>query len=125
MNTVVISVGSRDKSKKRFIAAMHGEPSVGRGPQGAFITFPSIELLYEVLSVKRWRIVQAMIGQGPLSVHEIARQVNRDVKAVHGGLQGLVAAGIVDRDGERYVFPYDDVRVEFNLEGLRTVEAAG
>lgn len=108
MNTVVISVGSRDKSKKRFI--MHGEP------QGAFLTFPSIELLYEVLSVKRWQIVQAMIGQGPLSVHEIARQVNRDVKAVHGGLQGLVAAGIVDRDGERYVFPYDDVRVEFNLE---------
>jgi predicted transcriptional regulator len=46
-----------------------------------------------------------------------ARRVDRDVKAVHGDITALLAAGILDRttDGE-IEFPFDAVKVEFLLQ---------
>jgi predicted transcriptional regulator len=68
------------------------------------------------LSIKRRDILKVMTGQGPLTLREIARRAGRDVKAVHGDVHALLQAGFVDRveDG-RFVFPYDDVRVDFTL----------
>jgi len=57
-----------------------------------------------------------MTGAGALTIREVARRVGRDVKAVHGDVHALLAAGLVDRtDDGRVVFPYDAVRVEFDL----------
>ncbi len=84
--------------------------------QGEFITFASIELLWKVLTAKRWDILQAMTGQGEITIREIARRVGRDVKAVHGDVQALLAAGVLDRaENGRMVFPYDAVHVDFTL----------
>jgi predicted transcriptional regulator len=52
--------------------------------QGEFISFTTVDLLWKVLSTKRWEILQVMTGQGELSMREVARRVNRDIKAVHG-----------------------------------------
>jgi hypothetical protein len=40
-----------------------------------------------------------------LSIREVARRVGRDVKAVHGDVTALVAAGAEKRDGRKVVFP--------------------
>jgi predicted transcriptional regulator len=44
------------------------------------------------------------------------RRVDRDVKSVHGDIQALAKAGVLDRtkDGG-VVFPYDEVHVDFVL----------
>lgn len=57
-----------------------------------------------------------MTGQGPLGLREIARRVNRDVKAVHDDVHALLDAGVLDRteDGQ-FVFSYDAVRVDFTI----------
>lgn len=57
-----------------------------------------------------------MTGAGPVAIREVARRVARDVKSVHGDVQALLKAGVVDRveDG-RMLFPYDEVRVDFVL----------
>ncbi len=45
---------------------------------------------------------------------ETARRVGRDVKAVHGNVNALVAAGIEERGpDDRFIFPYDAVHVDF------------
>jgi predicted transcriptional regulator len=45
-----------------------------------------------------------------------SRRVGRDVKAVHGDVQTLLNAGILDRTADgRVVFPYDAVHVDFTL----------
>jgi predicted transcriptional regulator len=108
MKSVTIGVSSLADSKKRISRAFGGEK------QGAFIGFASLELLWKVLTPKRWGIVRAMAGAGPLAIRAVARRVDRDVKSVHGDVHALIKAGILDRAGDgRIVFPYDEIRVDF------------
>jgi predicted transcriptional regulator len=69
-----------------------------------------------VIAPKRWEILRAMTGAGPVAIREIARRVKRDVKSVHGDVQSLLKAGVINRAaGGRIVFPYDEVHVDFVL----------
>jgi predicted transcriptional regulator len=109
LNTVTLSVASRDDVTRRALAAFDDEA------KGAHISFTSAELLWQTLTRKRWELLQAMTGQGAMSIRHAARLVGRDVKAVHGDVRALTDAGIVDRTGEGVVFPYDAVHVDFTL----------
>jgi len=74
------------------------------------------ELLWKVLTAKRWQLLKAICGAGPLSIREAARRVGRDVKAVHTDVTALLKAGVLDRDEDgRIIFPFDSVKVEFLL----------
>ncbi|MBR0663057.1 transcriptional regulator [Roseomonas hellenica] len=109
MRTVTLGIASRADTKRRMAAAFAGEA------QGAFISFASVDLLWRVLSARRWDIIQAVAGQGELSIREVARRVGRDVKAVHGDVTALLDAGVLDRTAQGVVFPYDAVHVDFTL----------
>ena len=66
---------------------------------------------------KRWELLQALCGAGPVSIREAARRVGRDVSAVHGDVTALISAGVLDRaDGGGIVFPYDAIKVAFLLQ---------
>ena len=88
----------------------------GKATRGDRISFASPELLWKVLTAKRWELLKAMCGAGPISIREAARRVERDVKAVHGDITALLNAGVLDRveDG-RVIFPFEAVKVEFLL----------
>jgi predicted transcriptional regulator len=109
MNTVTIGITSMEEISERFVTAWEtGEP------QGAHIGFLSVEDLWKTLTPKRWEIIKALTGAGPLSIRETARRVGRDVKAVHGDVQALLNSGILNKaDNGRIVFPYDAVHVDF------------
>ena len=80
----------------------------------ARISFATPELLWKVLTTKRWELLKALCGAGPVSIREAARRVERDVKAVHGDVTALLAAGLLNRaEGRGVEFPYDAVKVEF------------
>src|SRR5713226_808228 len=89
----------------------------GRPDKSARISFASPELLWKVLTAKRWELLKALCGAGPVTVREAARRVNRDIKAVHNDLTALLAAGVLDRtESGQVVFPYEAVKVEFLLQ---------
>lgn len=110
MRTVTLEVSSREATNRRLRRAFEGEA------QGAFISFDTPALLFKVLTQKRWELLSAMTGAGPMSLRAAARRVGRDVKAVHGDVHALLNAGILSKteDG-RIVFPFDAVRVQFML----------
>jgi predicted transcriptional regulator len=110
MNRVRIGISSLDETKARMRRAFQGDDL------GAFISFATVELLWKVITPKRWEILRAMTGTGPLSIREVARRVGRDVKSVHGDVQALLKAGVLDHaeDG-RILFPYDEIHVDFVL----------
>lgn len=92
------------------LAMESGAPSEPR------IAFESQELLWKVLTLKRWELLAAMPGAGAMSIREAARRVERDVKAVHGNIHTLLDAGILQKTADGLiVFPYDAVRVDFML----------
>ncbi len=110
MKTITLGVSTVEETKRQMAAAFRGEQ------QGEFISFSSVELLWKVLTVKRWDIILAMAGQGEMAIREVARRVGRDVKAVHGDVQALLNAGILDRtEAGRVIFPYDAVHVDFMI----------
>ena len=110
MRTVTLGVSSIDETKRQLAAAFRGET------QGEYISFASVELLWKVLTAKRWEILGAMTGQGEMTIRNIAQRVGRDVKAVHGDVQALLHAGVLDRsDSGRVIFPYDAVHVDFTV----------
>jgi predicted transcriptional regulator len=88
----------------------------GKAEKSARISFATPELLWKVLTAKRWELLKVMCGAGPMSIREAARRVERDVKAVHGDITALLKAGVLDRvEHGRVVFPFEAVKVEFLL----------
>jgi len=112
MKTVVLDVHSLDEALSETAGVM----KTRRGERHARISFATPELLWKVLTAKRWELLKALCGAGPASIRESARRVGQDVKAVHGDVTALLDAGILDRtrDG-RIEFPYEAVKVEFLL----------
>jgi predicted transcriptional regulator len=107
--TVTIGVSALGDVQGRVRAAFSGETL------GAFISFASPELMWKVLTAKRWEIIRVMTGAGDLSIREVARRVGRDVKAVHGDVTALIQSGVLERSKAGVIFPYDSVRVDFTL----------
>jgi predicted transcriptional regulator len=107
---VTLEVSSRHDVTRRALEAFRGKK------QRARISFDTPELLWKVLTAKRWEVLKAMAGQGPLSIREVARRVERDVKAVHGDVHALIDAGVLERTETNLVaFPFDAIRVDFTL----------
>jgi predicted transcriptional regulator len=111
MRTVTLEVSSRENINERFLRAFEGDP------QGEFISFDSPELLFKVISGKRWELLKVMTGAGPMTIREAARRTGRDVKGVHGDVQALLKAGILQKNEKGLiVFPFDAVHVDFMLK---------
>ena len=113
MKTVVLDVRSLADTLADASRAM----KTGRADREARISFATPELLWRVLTPKRWELLKALCGAGPVSIREAARRVKRDVKTVHGDVTALLNAGVLDRvEAGGIVFPFEAVKVEFMLE---------
>lgn len=113
MKTVTLEV----REPKESMAAFASTWRLGKPERTARISFASPELLWKVLTAKRWELLKVLCGAGPVSIREAARRVNRDVKAVHSDVTALVSAGVLDRaEVGGIVFPYEAVKVEFLLQ---------
>jgi predicted transcriptional regulator len=113
MKTVTLDVRNPREAMADALAA-----AKSRKPQrSARISFATPELLWRVLTAKRWELLKALCGAGPLSIREASRRVGRDVKAVHADVTALLSAGVLDRTASGQIeFPYEAVKVEFLLE---------
>lgn len=110
MRTVTLQVADLDEVKQRTRDAFKGKK------QGSRISFATPELLFRLLTAKRWELIRALTGAGPLTIREAARRVGRDVKAVHGDVHSLLRAGVLQKTAEgRIVFPFDAIRVDVML----------
>lgn len=111
MNTVTLDVQSLENNLQDLaVAWKSGQSSSPR------ISFDSPELLWQVLTAKRWEILRVMTGAGELAIREVARRVKRDVKAVHGDIHALLNAGLLQKTEAGIVFPYHAIHVDFMLE---------
>jgi predicted transcriptional regulator len=107
MKTITLQIAELEEVKRRARDAFKGKR------QGTRISFASPELLFRLLTAKRWQLIRALAGAGPLTIREIARRLNRDVKAVHGDVHALLDAGILQPTDDRLVvFPFDAIRVD-------------
>jgi predicted transcriptional regulator len=110
MKTVTFQIANANAAKRRTRDAFKGKK------QGARISFAAPEVLFRLLTAKRWELIRALAGAGPMTIRGAARRVGRDVKAVHGDVGMLLDAGILRKTGDgRIVFPFDAVHVDVML----------
>ncbi len=112
MKTVIFSVRSHGEA----IADTKKSVKSGLAQKAARISFATPEMLWKVLTAKRWELLKALCGAGPVTFRKAAELVDRDVKAVHADLTALIKAGVVKRDAEGVVFPYETIKVEYELK---------
>jgi predicted transcriptional regulator len=113
MKTVILEVRSPEEGMAEFAQAWKS----GKLNRSVRIGFATPELLWKVLSAKRWELLKALCGAGPVSIREAARRVQRDVKAVHSDVTALLSAGLLNRTKTGGIeFPYEAVKVEFLLQ---------
>jgi len=113
MKTVTLSVRAPADSMTDFVQAW----KTMKPQKSAHVSFATPELLWQVLTAKRWELLKALCGIGPVSIREAARRIGRDVKAVHRDVTALLNAGVLDHTEEgKIVFPFEAVKVEFLLK---------
>jgi predicted transcriptional regulator len=113
MKTVILEVRPPEDSMANFVQSWKS----GKPERSARIGFATPELLWQVLTAKRWELLKVLCGAGPVSIREAARRVERDVKAVHSDITALLNAGVLDRaEGGGVIFPFEAVKVEFLLQ---------
>ena len=119
MRTVTLNVAGLGVAKQRLRDAFKGKK------QGARISFATPELLLQVMTMKRWELLLAMVGAGPLTIRETARRLGRDVKAVHGDVHALLNAGVLRKTAEGLiVFPFDELHLDVRFKPQARPQAA-
>lgn len=108
--TVTIEISGVEHSRKRFAKAWRTSRGVGK-----VISFESPEVLFRRITPKRWTLLNALQAAGPQSIRELARQVRRDVKNVHGDVQALMEIGLIERRAGTVRVPFDEIRTAFTL----------
>lgn len=85
--------------------------------QGEVLNFETPGQFFGQLTEKRWDIVRAAQGRGELSVRELARIVERDVKRVHEDVGLLTDLGLLERTASGGVScPYASMHIDMYLK---------
>jgi len=85
--------------------------------QGEVLNFETPAQFFGQLSEKRWNIVRAAQGKGNMSVRELARAVDRDVKRVHEDILILADLGLLERtDSGGVTCPFSSLHIDMYLQ---------
>lgn len=78
--------------------------------------FSDMSTLLKNLTGERWRIVEFVRANGPLSTYGVARRLGRNYKNVHSDVNRLIELGLLERrDDGRLVVPYRSIVAEIKL----------
>ncbi|MBD8152261.1 HVO_A0114 family putative DNA-binding protein [Pantoea agglomerans] len=115
MRILTVRVMAADEA---FRAAMS---DASRAMQGDFIgselVFPTVEQLAKtMLAPNRWQIIKAMEGAEAVSIRELSRLVGRDFRGVYTDVQSLLNGGVLDKQDDKIILPYDRIHIEFNSD---------
>jgi predicted transcriptional regulator len=112
---VQVHVEDLAASGRRFVDAWH-RAERGETVHEEHLSFESYESLLTTLSPKRIELVRFVRRRPNLSIAAVARGLGRDYKRVHGDVQALEAAGLLERDerGLRAPFAGVDAQLSFS-----------
>lgn len=83
--------------------------------QGEELAFETPAVFFGKLTERRWELVRLLQGQGVLSIRELARRVERDVKRVHEDVSVLTELGLFEREGGGIACPFARIHVDIEL----------
>jgi predicted transcriptional regulator len=116
MRKLEIGVGDVKKAAAEFLKtarALEKGATVRAREQLFFADMPT---LLKTLTSERWRLVEHLRRDGPLSINAAAQQLGRNYKNVHGDVKRLMDIGLVERlDDGRVRVPFSSIIAELKM----------
>jgi predicted transcriptional regulator len=111
-----IRVGAAADALDRFEAAWN-RVQEGRPMRPLeVLSFPDLPAALRTLSAARWELLKKLRAEGPLSIYELAKRLERDYKNVHTDVTQLASIRLIERQGDgRVSVPWDLLRAELKL----------
>ena len=108
-----IRVGPPSDALDRFEAAWNRVADGRKVSSFRVLTLEDLPGLVKALSPARWAIVQNLRASGEASIYELAKRLSRDYKNVHTDVTALGSLGLIERENQKVLVPWDVVRGEF------------
>lgn len=113
---IQVSVGSVAQALDRFEHAWRQAEKGGAAPAQVRLSFESLPVLLKNLTPARWKLLEQLKRDGPLSINELARRLERHYKNVHTDVTRLIELGLIERrDDQRVEVVWDIVAAEMKL----------
>jgi len=111
-----LRVGAAGDALDRFEAAWNRAAEGRKGPSISVLSMPDLPLLLRTLSPARWSLLGRLKAEGPMSIYELAKRLQRDYKNVHTDVTRLAELGLIERrDDGGVAVAWDVVRAELDL----------
>ena len=111
-----LRVGGAGDALDRFEAAWNRAAEGRRSAPLSVLSVSDLPLLLRTLSPARWSLLERLKAQGPMSIYELARRLERDYKNVHTDVARLAELGLIERRSDGAVaVPWEVVRAELQL----------
>ena len=80
------------------------------------LSFANLPVMLKTLSPARWELLQKLGAEGPMSIYELAKRLERDYKNVHTDVTQLAAIRLIERQADgRITVPWELLRAELRL----------
>lgn len=113
--TLELRVGPAADALDRFEAAWN-RTAEGRPMQSLdILTLGDLPLLIKTLTPARWSLLARLRAEGPSSIYELARRLQRDYKNVHTDVARLIELGLIERKESLVAVGCDVVRAELRF----------
>jgi predicted transcriptional regulator len=110
-----VRLGSTGDALDRFEAAWN-RAAAGRAPVLRVLSLQDLPALLRTLSPARWSLLERLKAEGPMSIYELAKRLQRDYKNVHTDVTKLAELGLVEKRADASVaVPWETVRAELHL----------
>ena len=120
-----LRVGGAGDALDRFEAAWNRAAEAQEGRRAAsgaaartisVLSIQDLPLLLRTLSPARWSVLGRLKAEGPMSIYELAKRLERDYKNVHTDVTRLAELGLIERRADGGVaVAWDVIRAELEL----------
>jgi len=111
-----IRLGAAGDALDRFEAAWHRVEEGRAMRQLEVLSFANLPLMLKTLSPARWELLQKLREEGPWSIYQLAKRLERDYKNVHTDVTQLAAIRLIERRADgRITVPWELLRAELRL----------
>lgn len=116
-NILKIKVGTDVKSTLTLGQQAMEQLSIGEQPAPYYgVGFKNVSQMLSVFTEKRWDLLAALRANGPMSIAELARTVQRNYKNVHNDVERLTEWLAIEKNEQGKVFtPYSEITVDVHL----------
>jgi predicted transcriptional regulator len=111
-----IRVSAPGDALDRFEAAWNRTAEGQRFRPFRILSFRDLPRLLKTLTPARWELLERLAAEGPLSVYQLAKRLERNYKNVHTDVAALVGLGLIEKKHRSAIaVAWDAVRAELRL----------